>query len=82
MELREYLKLKKIHEKITQQKDRKVGQIGMLRKRLLEDFGCETLKQAKEMRDKLQKEMDKELPKFNQSIGAFEKELQEHTNGE
>lgn len=82
MELKEYLKLKKIHEKITQQKDQKVGQIGMLRQKLLEDFGCETLKEAKEMRSRLQKEVDRELPKFNRSIGAFEKELEEHTNEE
>ena len=72
--LKDYLKLKKEAEEAQQQADKAEGTLEGVMKRLKEEFGCKTLKEAEKKLKELEKIESKSKKDFNTAVEKLEED--------
>ncbi len=75
--LKKYMRLKKDVETAQQRADRSQGALDQLMKTLKEDYGCETLKEAKKKLKSLQKQEEEVREAFETAVEEFEEKWEE-----
>lgn len=73
-----FLALKKKVERLKTEKDKAQGAADQLKKRLLDEFDCSTVAEAKQLLAKLERETNEAEKKFQKSYREFEEEFGEH----
>lgn len=81
MNLSKYKKLKRMVEEKKQERDRAEGALQSLLTQLKRDHGCSTLKEAKQLYKKLQKEEAEAELAFEDKLSAFESKWKGRING-
>lgn len=71
MNSKEYLSLKKVLDKLKSKREQLVGAIQQTEKRLKEEFGCNSLKEAETLLKKLEKERVSKEEKFIRKLTEF-----------
>lgn len=59
MNLEKYQRLKESLESLKEERDRAVGALSEMKKRLLKEFGCKTIKEAVKLHTEMEKEQEK-----------------------
>lgn len=62
-------------DKARREKDRASGSLGTIKQELREEFGCSTLKEAKNKLAELEQQQEEEEEKYQRKLEAFEKEF-------
>ena len=77
IDVAEYKRFKSKVDLIRQEGDREKGALDATRKRIVEEFGCKTLDEAKELEAKIRKEAEELEVQYNDSMENFKKQWKE-----
>lgn len=80
--MQKYLKLKEKAESLRRDSDRAAAAEEFQRKRLLDEFGCKSVKEAEAKLKKLQKELEDGEAEFEKVTTEFEKAWQKQFEGD
>lgn len=71
MNLAEFTKLKEEVENLKRQEAKAQGALGQLQSQLKKEFGCATIKEAKKLQLKLEKELEKAEKEYEVALKEF-----------
>lgn len=77
MQVQKFLRLKEKLEQLQTKADRSQGALDQLMERLQTEFGCPTVKKAKELLHRLEVEQQELEGQFTENLAQFEQEFGE-----
>ena len=77
IDVAEYKRFKSKVDSIRQEGDREKGSLDATKRRIMEEFGCKTLEEAKALEARIRKEAEELEVQYDDSMEKFKKQWEE-----